>query len=97
MMLKDRDLARGPTTSDSLSRSALPIQAAPAWRSLLRRVRARHPLDITLEPGRPVRVPIEFETVPPSANAQGFLNVYIRPRRDVPEFVLPVLGKSRTC
>jgi thiol-disulfide isomerase/thioredoxin len=51
------------------------------------------PLDITLELRRPVRIPIEFETVRPSADAQGFLNIFIQPRHDVPEFVLPVLGK----
>ena len=51
------------------------------------------PLDITLEPGRTVRIPIEFETVRPSADAQGFLNVFIQPRRDIPEYALPVLGK----
>jgi thiol-disulfide isomerase/thioredoxin len=52
------------------------------------------PLDITLEPLRQIRVPIEFETVRPSADAGGYLGVCLQPRRDLPEFLVPLLTKE---
>jgi thiol-disulfide isomerase/thioredoxin len=55
------------------------------------------PLDIALEPGRPVRIPIEIDTVRPSADATGFLTVSLVPRLDLPGFELPVLSRDLTA
>src|SRR5262249_7962947 len=54
-------------------------------------------LDITLERARLVRIPIELDTVRASADASGFLTVFLQPRRDMPEFLAPVLSRRLTA
>jgi thiol-disulfide isomerase/thioredoxin len=49
------------------------------------------PLDITLEPARLVRIPIEQASAPSAAGAVGFLRAALVPRHDIPEFKVLVL------
>ncbi len=50
------------------------------------------PLDITLEPGRLVRIPIVCDAAHSNPGAAGRLSFSVLPRKDMPNFDLPLLG-----
>ena len=98
VMLKDRDLEGRP------DRKPLPASICFADQSCARVAFGMvdlagpvEPLDITLEQARGVRIPIELDTVGASADASGFLTVFLQPRRDMPEFLVPVLSRHLTA
>jgi thiol-disulfide isomerase/thioredoxin len=97
VMLSDRDLEGRP------DRKRLPASICFADQScthvafgMVDLAGPVEPLDITLEHVRPGRLPIELETVRASADASGFLTVFLQPRRDMPGFLMPVLTKRLT-
>ena len=98
VMLKDRDLEGRP------DRKPLPWSICFADQNCTRIAFGMvdlagpvEPLDITLEPARLVHIPLELDTVRASADASGFLTVFLQPRRDMPEFLAPVLSRRLTA